>query len=275
MTEHSCRLVFRLAGLLLAGLILDSCATLPVTAKELASHRAHYNIRLAKTAQGAGLVAARGVMTMVFEKSCEGWVLRQQMSMTMETSDGQTIEQETRFGGLESFDGLKYRFGSFSGALQNKTNYRGEAVLAKPGAGGQARYVEPEATTFDLPAGTMFPASHTQLLIEEAKKGKKILVGPLFDGTEGKGAEEVSAVIGPLRKAGAFKLTIQDPLVNQPGWFIRMAVFDIDQQDPAPSYEMGFIQLENGVSPYLEIDYADFSLVFELQKLEALPAPHC
>lgn len=269
------RLAARGAGAALVVFLLSSCATHQLAAAQLSPHRAFYSIRLGTANQGSSVVAARGSMSMTFERSCEGWVMRQQMSMAMETSDGKVIDQDTRYGGLESFDGLTYRFGSFSKADDDALNYRGTANLPKPGAPGLARYIDPESKSVPLPAGTLFPTSHTIQLIEAAKAGTRYIVRPLFDGTEGKGAEEVSTFIGPRREAGTFKGPVQSQLLNHPGWYVRMAIFESEKQDPEPEYEMGFLQLENGVSPYLEINYSDFTLIFDLQKIEDLPQPRC
>jgi hypothetical protein len=263
---------------LLASLLpLEACTTGRADTQQLAPHRATYSVKLGQAAQGGGVVGVRGSMSMTFEKSCEGWVMQQQMSMAMQTSEGKVIDQDTRYGGLESYDGLRYRFGSFTRSEDDKSNYRGDATRSKDGKKGQARYTDPEAETFELPPDTLFPASHTMLMIEEARKGTKLLVRPLFDGTEGKGAEQVSTFIGPMQTPDKFKprLKVDSPLLDHPGWPIRMAVFEIGKNDPSPDYEMGFLQLDNGLTPTLEIDYPDFKLIFELQKLEPLPAPHC
>jgi hypothetical protein len=265
------------AAMTLALLGLSACAGMgKADTADLTPHRAYYAVRLGAAAQGGGVTGARGTMSMTFEKSCEGWVMQQQMQMALETSEGRTIEQDTRYGGLESYDGLNYRFGSFSRSDDDKTNFRGSASMGRGGKTGKARYVDP-SQTYDLPDGTVFPTTHTQLLISEAKKGVRFLVKPLFDGTEGKGAEQVSTFIGlqqdPEKISGHIK--VDDPLLNHPGWPIRMAVFEMDKNDPTPEYEMGFLQLDNGITPSLEIDYHDFTLIFDLQKIEPLPQPHC
>ena len=45
---------------------------------------------------------------------------------------------------------------------------RGRAKLSGPGEAGQAEFTQPEASTVELPRGTMFPTEHTLLLIRSA-----------------------------------------------------------------------------------------------------------
>jgi hypothetical protein len=244
-----------------------------VSAATMASHRAFYDVRLGAVAQGGGIIGANGVMSMAFEKSCEGWVLRQQMSIIFKSSDGKLIFQESRYGGLESFDGKTYRFATLTKSDADKQEYKGSASLNGLGKAGAARY-DGAAGQLRLPAGTVFPITHTAALIDMAKRGGRHVVVPLFDGTEGKGAEEVSAFIG-LRKSGEkFKGGVSSPLLDRPGWPVRMAVFSGKLQSE-PQYEMGFFQLDNGVSQNLTIEYNDFSLHFDLTRIEPVPAPAC
>ncbi len=244
-----------------------------VNAASMVSHRAFYDVRLGTVTQGGGIVGAKGVMSMAFEKSCEGWVLRQQMSIIFESSDGKSIVQESRYGGLESFDGKTYRFATSSKSDADRKEYKGSASLTGRGKVGEAKY-DGAADQLKLPAGTVFPVTHTLSLIDTAMRGGRSVVGPLFDGTEGKGAEEVSAFIGLRQSGDKFKGSVSSPLLDRPGWPIRMAVFSSRQQS-APDYEMGFFQLDNGVSPNLTIDYNEFSLHFDLRKIEPVPLPAC
>jgi len=258
-----------------AALVLSSAVagSNVVAAATMVSHRAFYDVRLGKVTQGGGIVGAKGVMSMAFEKSCEGWVLRQQMSIIFESSGGKSIVQESRYGGLESFDGKTYRFATSTRSDAEKKEYKGSASLTGLGKVGKAKY-DGAADQLKLPAGTVFPVTHTLALIDMAVRGGRSVVGPLFDGTEGKGAEEVSAFIGLRQSGDKYKGSVSSPLLDRTGWPIRMAIFG-DNQQAAPEYEMGFFQLDNGVSPNLTIDYNEFSLHFDLRKIEPVPLPAC
>lgn len=267
------RRFYMAAGFALMFLMWAGASSNVASAAAMASHRAFYDVRLGKVAQGGGIVGAKGVMSMTFEKSCEGWVLRQQMSIIFESSDGKSIVQESRYGGLESFDGKTYRFATSTTSDADKQEYKGSASLNGLGKAGAAQY-DGAAAPLRLPAGTVFPITHTLALIDTAARGGRSVVAPLFDGTEGKGAEEVSAFIGLRQSGEKFKGGVSSPLLDRPGWPIRMAVFSGKQQ-AAPQYEMGFFQLDNGISPNLTIEYNEFSLHFDLKKIEPVPSPAC
>ena len=56
---------------------------------------------------------------------------------------------------------------------------------------------------------------------------------------------------------------------------MRLAFFAEGSRDASPEYEMEILQLANGVAPRMAVDYRDFSIVLEIQKIEPLPVPAC
>jgi hypothetical protein len=112
------------------------------------------------------------------------------------------------------------------------------------------------------------------LLIDKAKAGETFLSKQVFDGATVENAVLVSAVIGPKIEPDADAIK-KSPLLNRPGWRVRLAFFPADQKAEKPDYELGMLLLDNGVSRDMLIDYGDYAIKATLDDIEALPKPGC
>ena len=56
---------------------------------------------------------------------------------------------------------------------------------------------------------------------------------------------------------------------------MRLAFFTEGSREASPEYEMEIFQLSNGVAPRMVVDYRDFSVVLDIQKIEPIAAPAC
>ena len=128
--------------------------------------------------------------------------------------------------------------------------------------------------TIQLPAGTLFPSSHTILLIDKAHEGENFLSRQVFDGATDENAVQISAAIGVKVAAddAAVKLS---PLLQRPGWRFRLAFFPADASVEKPDYELGMRLLDNGVSREMLIDYGEYSIRAKLDDIEPLTKPNC
>jgi hypothetical protein len=54
-----------------------------------------------------------------------------------------------------------------------------------------------------------------------------------------------------------------------------MGFYELDSQDSVPSYELEILQLDNGITPTLILDYQDFTLLLNQERLNELPPPDC
>ncbi len=255
--------------------LLTASLGAPLAAVELVPHRAVYDIKLASAKAGGNVVAARGLTTMALERGCEGWIIVQRMFMQVDLASGRTSEQDMRYSGWESLDGKRYRFSVYSLAGGKRENFLGSARAAADGGSGEAIFKEPRAETFGLSADTLFPVSHTRLLIDRARAGDRQVARHVFDGTEVKEPQKVVAFIGPGKGPDEHAYGAVGLLARRPGWNIRMGFYDAGSTAPEPEFEIDMLQLDNGVVPHLTLDYMDFSVVLELQRLESLPAPVC
>lgn len=264
-----------LAVLFLAGWApgIGQAAGLPMTAplstKGLASHRALYTLTLDK-APGGDVVAARGQMGYEVMDACDGWATRQKLDITITNTDGQNIKMVSDYATWESKDGLKLRFHmkqTTDGAVTTQTD--GYATLDRRGGPGVVHYTLPKPKMVKLPAGTLFPMTHTATLIAGAQEGRRFMALPLFDGTDDNGAEDSSVVVIDWKKPFATHWPLLSAL---PSTRVRIAFFDRKPGTMLPNYEVGMRYWENGVADDMQMDFGDF--VMDAKMTQFHPLPH-
>ena len=240
---------------------------------EVVPHRALYDMSLVSASRRSGIVGVSGGLAFEWAETCDGWTVEQRYKLRLLRTNGPETEMRTSYASWESKDGLGYRFNLRSqrdGVTDEE--YRGSASLEAKGAAGSARYSKPEARTERLPAGTVFPTEHTELLIERARAGVRMFSRTVFDGTTEYGTMLISAFIGdPLEVAA----DAEEPLTNVKGWRMRLAFFPLDTGAASPEYEVGLELQENGIARSVVLDYGDFTIRGVLADVERLPRPGC
>ena len=247
----------------------------PGRAAEIMPHRALYTMSLARANSDAGVTGASGTMAYQWGETCDGWTVEQRYRLKMGYSDSQDVNIASSFVTWESKDGLQYRFNQKETRNGKESDeIRGTAHLDGRGEGGVAEFEKAAGKSFKLPKGALFPSSHTILLIDKAKAGENFISKQVFDGATVDGSVLVSAVIGPKVEPDA-EAAKKSPLLNRPGWRVRLAFFPADPKAEEPDYELGMLLLDNGVSRDMVIDYGDYAIHAKLDDVEALDKPHC
>jgi hypothetical protein len=256
-------------------LLCAVAAAPPVVAAQIAPHRALYSMTLGSVRSDSGVVDARGAMVYQWGETCDGWTIDQRYRLKLAYAEANGVDIVSSFVTWESKDGLRYRFNETetrNGAVDEVV--RGDARLDGPGKGGVARFSKPRPASIRLAPGVLFPSAHTIFLIDEAETGARFVSRRVFDGSAEENAVEVSAFIGrklTLRPASA-KL---GPLLERPGWRVRLAFFPADAKAEEPDYELGMLLQDNGVSRDMVIDYGDYMIRAKLDDIEALTRPDC
>jgi EipB-like len=285
------------------------------SAVEITAHRALYSMSLAGSKTDSGVTGANGEMGYQWGETCGGWTVEQRYQLTINYSESQDVNIVSNFVTWESKDGLHYRFNqkeTRNGTVDEEI--RGSAQLDGPGKGGTITFEKPKPQTMKLPAGTLFPSAHTILLIQKAEAGDNFVSRQVFDGATVEGAVLVSAVIGPKIEPKAADTKVDpkaksaadpkgdpkakaaadpkgpaanaddgqpnedpqnNPVLQRPGWRMRLAFFPADPNAEKPDYELGMLLLDNGISRDMTIDYGDYKINAKLVKIEALGKPHC
>jgi hypothetical protein len=272
------------ASLLCAGSALGqtSAATQPqggvpaeaITAgvARMVAHRAAYRLDLGE-GRNTGISAVRGAMVFDVQDACEGWATRQRMTMTVVDRDGQDVETVSDYATYEAKDNTRLRF-SLTQSTQGAVSQRvaGEAELKADGT-GLVRYAEPAGREEALPPGTMLPTRHTVLAIETARAGRRLLAGPLFDGTSSEGPQDTTTIVSAWSAEAAAQPRFP-LLANQGSARLRIAFFERGAASSGasqPEYEVGLRYYENGVADDLVMDFGEFSVRGTLLELAPVP----
>ena len=260
----------RALGIASAVLIAGTAA-----AADIAPHRALYTISLTRASGDAGVTGVSGTMSYEWGETCDGWTVEQRYRLKMGYSESPDVTIASNFVTWEAKDGLRYRFQqkeTRSGGEDEEVS--GEARLEGPEKGGTADFQKPSDKNVKLPAGVLFPSAHTIAVLEKAKAGENFYSTQVFDGATAEAAVLVSAVIGAKVEPDP-ELAKKSPLLDRPGWRVRLAFFPADQKAEKPEYELGMVLLDNGISRDLVIDYGEYAIRAKLDDIEALPKPGC
>jgi hypothetical protein len=157
----------------------------------------------------------------------------------------------------------------------NDESFTGKAALLDNIDGGTASYTVPEKKNLKLPTKSLFPIGHMALLIDSALAGEKQVSRPVFEGTEGGGAQTVSAFIGATIGPEKHGWNSKGPLMDRRGWKMRLGYYKAEGQSSTPQFEIELLQLDNGVVPYLVQVFPTFALVVNLKKIEKISMPIC
>jgi hypothetical protein len=244
-------------------------------AADIMPHRALYTMNLSKAGGDAGVTGASGTMAYQWGEVCDGWTVEQRYRLKMGYAESADVSISSNFVTWEAKDGLRYRFNQKETRNgEDNEEIRGEAKLDGAGKGGAVDFEKPAGKSFKLPPGVLFPSAHTIFLIEKAQAGENFISQHIFDGATPESAVLVSAVIGPKVEPDP-EAAKKSPLLNRPGWRVRLAFFPADPKAEKPDYELGMLLLDNGVSRDMVIDYGDYAIRAKLDDIEALPKPGC
>jgi hypothetical protein len=240
----------------------------PALAADLAAHRALYDLTL-ETTPHSNVQAAHGSMSYEVQDACDGWAVRQRLTLDITNGEGQNVELVSDYVTWESKNGHDFRF-RMKQSTDTATTQQTEGEANTGPQGGEARYTLPAVKTIKLPTGTLLPMAHTNAIIEAARAGKKFVGLPLFDGTSEKGAQDTNIVILDWKPAGAEGKEWPD-LLRLPSTRVHVAFFDRNKEVVSPEYEVGMRYWENGVGDNLRMDFGDFVMDGKIAQFTLLP----
>ena len=245
--------------------------------RNIAPHRAVYEISLARTEQGSGVSSAAG--RMVFEvtgNTCEGFRTRQRMVVNIGDEDGNLGLLDFRITTFESGDGERYTFDSRT-SVNDEVVDAVEGEARRLGEDIEISLTQPAEKTVHLGGGALFPNQHLQAIIGAALADRKFLSVNLYEGAgTGEASDEASAAIGAAGAAnneGALRRGLRN-------WPVSVGYFDgktgsSQLGEELPTYQMSFTLYENGVTNDLVMDYGDYALAGSLQEIEPLAIEDC
>jgi hypothetical protein len=254
----------------------------PASAR-LLGHRAVYDLKLLSAKDGADVTAVDGRMALELADACEGFTLNQWIILRIYDTRGGAVTSDFRMSSWEALDGRSFRFNTREEVNGREMQaFDGQAVLDPDAAGGQVVLTGGEGAERTLKAETIFPTQHTRALIKRARRGEKLLIVDVFDGSKGLGSLfGTSAFIGGPIDAGTYDGDYDgaDLLKAAPSWPVQVAYFGYpdggEKRSELPEFEIGYRIFDNGIVSDLQVDYGDFEVSGSLSNLEALPEPGC
>lgn len=257
------------------------CAPLPagaVARTDLAPHKAIYDIKMIAKRSGSQVLNISGQMYFELRATCDAWQTDHRFNLNYEYTDSPPMLITSDFTTYEPYAGETLDFNSRrhrDGELFEEL--RGQATI-KPGAVGTADYNVPEGMKFDLPAGTLFPMTHTAAVLDAIKAGKKFINATVFDGSDEEGPVEINAFIGkPVNVMATMDPgpDIDANLVNTPAHDVRMAFFPLSNGEAGADYEMNAVFHDNGIISDMTVEYGDFTISQTLKALERVAPEPC
>ncbi|MBI2584950.1 MAG: DUF1849 family protein, partial [Rhodospirillales bacterium] len=165
-------------------------------AAKLVPHQALYRMSLKTARNGSGVIGAAGTMRYRVVETCEAWAVDTNIRLEIDYAEGEDVAITWSFAGVESKDGLAYRFRMrHSRGGQVVESLKGEARLDGPGLGGEAKFDEPSGETIRLAPGTLFPTRPLAALIAAAEAGKRFFPRAVFDGASLDNPYQIAATI--------------------------------------------------------------------------------
>jgi hypothetical protein len=253
-------------------------ATEPV---RLAPHRAIYDLTLARSSGARGVENARGRIAFDFGgDACDGYTLKYRQVTVLEGGETGSRTLDVRTATFESGDGTSMRFktdsameGITDSSIDGDARARADGTIA-------VRLKQPSRETLEVPGKLVFPSEHMKRLIAAARSGETTLAIKLFDGSDnGKKIYDTLAMIGRRIEPGTGgnleDAARQDGLAKLARWPMTVSYFTSGAGDQTPAYTLSFEIYENGVSRALKLDYGDFALKGELQRLDLQPYSAC
>ena len=240
----------------------------------LTPHSAHYGVALKSARSGSSIQSAHGDMIVSWEGDCAGWTMTYRLVFDVGYTGGRVVRISVDAATWEARNGGRYNFTSRT-SFDDREAERVEGHAVRTPELNEAHFTSPTRKTIALPSDTIFPTRHTEMILEAARAGRRIVPATLFDGFAPDGAQFVNAVIGPEIPAEPGSAKAFADLARHPMWRVRLAFFDGDAQRTEPASEVGMDLYANGVTARLDLDFGDFAIRSALQKLELIPRPVC
>ncbi len=262
---------------LIAGVIASSSWAAPV-AQIPVPHRAIYKIDLQDSKESSGVTSAEG--RMVFEiagNACEGYTMSQRLVVLMGNRDDADQLLDFRVSTFESGDGGLYRFASRT-YLDEVIVEQATGTAERKSGAVQVALDSPGKKSLTFDQSVLFPSQHLQALLKAAKADQRFFSTSIYEGAgQGERADVVTALIGSAVQAEDLDGLIEGKIA----WPVSIAYFngrggeENRSGEETPDYQMSFTLFENGIARKLRMNYGDYTLSGELEKLDALEISEC
>jgi EipB-like len=256
-------------------------STIQAQAVTLASHRAIYDLEVARLDSGSGYSNVEGRLAYeVTGSACEGWAVNYRIANRYVLPEKPAQILDTQLTTWESGDGLEMNL-SQKQFVDSSLDSEERIKVKRPKAGveGHGEMTKPKDEEFTVAPEALFPSTHQTKLLNAALKGETRDVSMVFDGSDGSKSYKAISFIGKKREPGTFAVdkenAVTEPLRLIASWPMTVSYYPADGNADTPSYQSSFNMYENGVSTDLVLDYGTYALKGKLSKLDMLKTDTC
>ncbi len=272
---------------------------------KLQPHRAIYDVSLdeAGPATSIGSITGRVVYELM-GSACEGYAQNMRFVTETTNSEGQSSLTDLRTSSWEDAPARRMRFSSSTYGNEQLLDQTQGTATKSGASGGSSKPAAPAARVSDQPKAArdalaievtkparksarigepvFFPIDHSVAMIRDAREGRRMFTGNLYDGSEG--GEKyyfTAASIGPAAASETLQRFAKEGETSRfagvRSWPIAIAYFkpEAGHTDQLPMYEMFFRFHDNGITSELVIDHGDYRLKGELKELTLLEQSPC
>jgi len=256
-------------------LVITFVLTLTLTksfASTLVSHKAYYKLLLNKTEANSLLQGGEGKSTFYFEKSCNGWALKENFLLSYNLSNNKTTNTFSIFKTFEDFSSNNFSFEHYDKSdINGIIDYQG--FIKKKNKYLSGKIIEKEITNLNYEDKILLPTEHLIKLLNHAKKNKKILYSNVFFGSSKTSlVKRVSAIIGKIK---TITTKLESEVINNEVWPIHLAFFNYKSKKSSPETQIVIEIDEGGIVYNYEVDYGDYKMLAKLVKLENISGTKC
>jgi hypothetical protein len=243
-------------------------------AANLVPQTALYGMKLLSARGGSGIEAVTGDMAILWEGDCSGWTMSNRTVFDVTYTGGDSVRVTMDATTWEAAAGDRYTY-LVRTLFNDKETERIEGKARVDGGRSIAEFTLPAEKTIELPAGTMFPTTHTKMVLDAAGETPEIIRATVFDGFTDGGAQFVNAVVGKRLSGEKSAKSVFPGLRNQPAWSVNLAFFDASKDEAEPNSEIRLKIFRNGIAEMMEMDFGDFRLLADLKELKTGKPPAC
>lgn len=257
-------------------LFLVVCA-LPATghAGQPVPHEALYDLAVRNWRMPNEITRVVGSQIIRLTRSCTDWTSVAVFRLEAETADGNSIEFDTDFESIESFDGKRLQFRKITRANGELIEqFLGVAAHTGDGQAGKISVLEPTAYTVALPPETIFPIAAFIHSSAQWEAGLRTINYVTFDGS----TPDVSRVFEILTGTVTPTPGLADgdlDLLDGKALRSSMSYYTYEEGNDEPLTTLTQNVMPNGLAVEITLDIGFADVVLNLRRVRALPQPDC
>jgi hypothetical protein len=253
------------------------CSAVPTAgdAAQLIPHEALYDLSVRNWRLPSEISRVIGSQITRLTRSCTDWTNVAVFRLQAETTAGDSIDFETDYESVESFDGKRLQFRKTTKANGELIEtLLGVAAHSTDGTPGTITVLQPTPQTLPLPTETIFPVASIIHSMSQWEAGMHTLNYTMFDG----GTLDVSRVFEILvgQVPPTPDLAEADPeLLEGQAWRSTMSFYSYEEGNDEPLITITQNIMPSGVAVEMTQDIGFADVVLNLRRVRALPQPEC